>query len=217
VGIKAILFDVIGTTVLERGSSVVATCFRDAFREVQVDVSREEIQSIRGHEKHEAIASLLDQKRARRELTDSILQSFKKNFIGQLGTFSENPDLRGTISLLKSKKILIGIGTGLPEDVFNLLFNHFNWGAYQFDYVGISENLGKGRPDPAMIHDMMAKLDIDPAVFLKVGDTPADISEGKNAGVKTAAILSGTCPLNEIQRAQPDYIIDRLNELSSFL
>ncbi|MGZ8518400.1 MAG: HAD family hydrolase [Chitinophagaceae bacterium] len=42
-----------------------------------------------------------------------------------------------------------------------------------------------------MILDMLKKFSLQKEQFLKVGDTVADILEGKNAGVKTAAILSG--------------------------
>ena len=51
----------------------------------------------------------------------------------------------------------------------------------------------------------------------KCGDTIADIQEGKNAGVLTAAILSGTQNEREIAQQQPDFIIHSLAELQNIV
>jgi len=59
----------------------------------------------------------------------------------------------------------------------------------------------------------MRKYSLQPDELLKVGDTVADIQEGKNAGVVTAAILAGT-QANELLRAEnPDFLIEELMEL----
>jgi phosphoglycolate phosphatase-like HAD superfamily hydrolase len=61
-----------------------------------------------------------------------------------------------------------------------------------------------------MIIDMMKSFSLSADSILKVGDTIAYIIEGKNAGVKTVAILSGTQGENEIRSYQPDYVIKKL-------
>jgi phosphoglycolate phosphatase-like HAD superfamily hydrolase len=68
-----------------------------------------------------------------------------------------------------------------------------------------------------MIHDMVKTVSVSYDKFLKVGDTPADILEGKNAGVMTAAILSGTISREIIEKANPDFIIMRLADLKPIL
>ncbi len=65
-----------------------------------------------------------------------------------------------------------------------------------------------------MIQEMMRLLNItDGKMVLKVGDTVSDIEEGKNAGVNTAVILSGTQPEEQLRAARPDFVIDRLSEI----
>jgi phosphonoacetaldehyde hydrolase len=211
--IRAILFDVIGTTVLENQPDVIFRCFRAAFLDSGVDVSSEDIRSIRGRDKKAAISKLLLEKNSGPQLANAILQSFKDNFASHLDLFYEHPELKDLIVFLRSKNILIGIGSGLPQDIFEMLFDNLKWHKYKFDYVSMSEKIGKSRPDPAMIFDMMRQCRIISNEFLKVGDTPSDVEEGKNAGVKTAAVLSGTSSAREIELAKPDYVINNLSEV----
>jgi phosphonoacetaldehyde hydrolase len=215
--VRAILFDVIGTTVLERENDLIIRCFRHAFRDHSIEASPEQIQSIRGRDKNAAIISLLIELHAPAELSASILESFKQHFSACVNLFYENADLKALITFLRSRQILIGVGSGLPEDIFMQLFDYLHWQDYQFDYIGISEKIGKGRPDPAMIFDMMSQLGIHQRELIKVGDTPSDVSEGKNANVKTVALLSGTCSPQQIELTKPNHIIFKLGDLRALL
>ena len=118
---------------------------------------------------------------------------------------------------MKARKVIIGLGTGLPRDTFEKIFNHLRWSRKQFDYIGIAEETGKGRPHPDMILDMLEKCRLQASELLKVGDTVADIQEGKNAKVPTAAILSGTQSEKDIISEQPDFIIRHLSELRKIM
>ncbi len=69
-----IVFDMVGTTV--RASDHVPAAFQEAFEQVGVILSDEEIQSVRGKSKHEAISELLthhlraeDERRLARDYT----------------------------------------------------------------------------------------------------------------------------------------------------
>ncbi len=68
-------------------------------------------------------------------------------------------------------KAKVGIGTGLPKDVLQVLLEHFRWERFGFDYISTAQEIGKGRPHPDMIIDMMVRLHLNNYQFLKVGDT----------------------------------------------
>lgn len=53
--------------------------------------------------------------------------------------------------------------------------------------------------------------------MLKVGDTFVDIQEGKNAGVFTAGVLSGTQSREILEEIKPDYIFADINEISAIV
>lgn len=211
--IKAVLFDLIGTTVLEKDSSMINGCFVRAFASQGVIVNDDLVKTNRGKEKGEMISAILKQANRPQTLKDSILRSFKDNLENGLSNFIENDGLRDVFHYLKSKKIRVGVGTGLPRDIVDKIFRQLNWQTLSWDYIGIAEEIGRGRPHPAMIFDMMHKLNLTKNGFLKVGDTMADIEEGKNADVLTAAVLSRTQSLKELSEKKPDFVIQSLIEL----
>jgi phosphonoacetaldehyde hydrolase len=215
--ITAVFFDFIGTTVLEQNNDVVLTCFQKAFADYGITVEKDVLHNHRGKDKDHMIAEVL--KSAKKDLRKKgeILISFKKHFNDSIGEFSENKDLEPTVEYLRSKKVKVGIGTGLPKDVIQVLLEHFHWERFGFDYISTSQQIGKGRPNPEMIIDMMVKLHLNNFQFLKVGDTVADIQEGKNANVMTAAILTGTQPESILRKENPDYVIKRLLDLKQIV
>ena len=86
------------------------------------------------------------------------------------------------------------------------------------DYFSSAEEVGAGRPSPAMIQDAMAMLGVDdPRLVVKVGDTAMDVQEGKNAGVWTVAVLSGTQGRERLAEGEPDAILPGVGDLPSWL
>jgi HAD superfamily hydrolase (TIGR01549 family) len=217
--ITAVFFDFIGTTVLEKNNDVVLTCFQKAFTDFGLAVEKVVLQGHRGKDKGQMIAEVL--KSAKKEATPrrkhEILTSFKKHFTNSIGEFSENKDLDATMAHLRTRKVKVGVGSGLPKDVLQILLEHFRWERFGFDYISTAEQIGKNRPNPEMIIDMMVKLHLNNFQFLKVGDTVADIQEGKNANVMTAALLSGTQPESLLRKENPDYVIKRLLDLKQIV
>lgn len=211
--ITAVFFDFIGTTILEKSNDVVISCFENAFADAGVKVDKEVLKQHRGKNKEEMIAEVLKSEKKDLKLQSKILAAFKKHFTNNLGQFQENKDLNATMAHLRSKKVKVGVGTGLPRDVMQVLLEHFGWERFSFDYISTSEDIGKSRPNPEMIIDMMVKLHLNNYQFLKVGDTVADIQEGKNANVMTAVLLSGTQPEPMLRKESPDYVLKNLGEL----
>jgi len=215
--IKAVLFDMIGTTVIEKDPSLITSCFVDAFNDHSIGIERSTIKAHRGKDKRVMVGTVLSEKGLSLTLTESILQSFQNHLQSSLDNFGKNEGADEIIAYLKDRKILVGLGSGLSRDMFEAILDHVGWNEADFDYVGIAEEIGKSRPDPAMLFDVMRKLNIRSDELLKVGDTVADVQEGKNAKVKTVAILSGTQGEKEIVDAGPDFIIRSLIEIKKIV
>jgi len=65
-----------------------------------------------------------------------------------------------------------------------------------------------------MIHEAMQRLGVvDARQVVKIGDTVVDIHEGKNAGVWTIAVLTGSQTEDQLRAAKPDYILPSIREL----
>lgn len=215
--IKAVLFDFMGTTASEKDSTTIHRCFLKAFSDHGIEVTDDIIKMNRGKDKKEIVSVILQQYNQSQHLVPGILNSFNSLLVSNVDNFIANKDTREIIQFLKERNIITGLGTGFPRDVFELIFNHLDWKDIGFDYIGIAEETGRGRPHPDMIMDMLKKFRLQPEQFLKVGDTVADVLEGKNAGVKAVAILSGTQEEKEIRKQKPDFVIHQLTELKDIL
>ena len=215
--IKGILFDFMGTTAREKQASVINQCFMQAFAECGTTVSAEIISMNRGRDKKEMIESILKYAHQPLNLQEPVLAAFNVQLKKNLDQFSESEGLSTLMQVLKTRQIIVGLGTGFPRDIFEMIFDHLQWSDMGFDYTGIAEEIGKGRPHPDMIFDMLNRYNIKAGEFLKVGDTVADVMEGKNAGVITVALLSGTQPEDALRRADPDFLIHDLSELENII
>lgn len=214
---SAVLFDTIGTTVVEDRPDIITNCFVDAFVGEGFIVTSAEISTIRGQDKLGGIRQLITQQGGDARVAISVLNRFKENFRSQLRHFREVDDLEGVLSKLRNDSVKLGVGTGLPSDLFKLLYDHLRWERFRFDFIGISDEIGFSRPHPAMIDLMRQRFGIAKEEFLKVGDTVADIREGKNAGVRTAVVMSGTQSSTLIQNEQPDFICKTLSQVVALL
>jgi len=216
--IQAVLFDMIGTTVHEKTPNTIRNCFRGAFEKYGVTPDDEVIRANRGKDKMVMINIILQQGNHPPTLALPIFKAFQQNINANLTNFSGADRVEDLFQLLRQKGIKIGLGTGLPREQFDNIIEHLGWEIANFQYTGISSELGKARPHPIMILDMMSLLGVsDKKAFIKVGDTKADIEEGKNAGVKTVGILSGTQPKATLAQAKPDFLIKEIMEVEEIV
>lgn len=64
------------------------------------------------------------------------------------------------------------------------------------------------KPDPFMVHKILKEMDIDHHSAIMVGDMQADIETGKNAGIKTMAVLWGFGRKEDLASLNPNYMAD---------
>jgi len=215
--VKAVLFDLMGTTVREKDPSAIENCIRQAFADHNIKVPPSLIRNQRGKSKRELISALLVSMKAPLHLTPAVLEGFKKHFKSSLNSFTTNEGFSDLMEFLRAQNILAGIGTGLTADLADLVFQHLKWDRSEFAYIGTATEAGRGRPYPDMINHMLATLKLQPRNLLKVGDTAADIKEGKNAGTLTAVLLAGTQDEVSLVKLHPDFILHSLTELKEIL
>ena len=112
------------------------------------------------------------------------------------------------IEKLKSQGIKIGSTTGYIDIMMEEIVPAAAAKGLFVDSAINSSDCKEGRPSPFMIFRNMENLGIyDVNEVLKVGDTVADVGEGLNAGVWTAAVV---CSGNEI--GLPQSVFEALDE-----
>jgi HAD superfamily hydrolase (TIGR01509 family) len=83
-----------------------------------------------------------------------------------------------------------------------------------FDHVQGTDGF-PAKPEPDVLLKSMAVFSARPADCLLVGDTPADMEAGRRAGVKICAVRYGYGDPAEMARWEPDYWIDRPEDLAA--
>ena len=81
------------------------------------------------------------------------------------------------------------------------------------DVLVCSDEVENPKPHPEPVEKAVRLLSADPAATVYVGDSVHDMLAGRAAGVRTAAALWGPFGRSHLEGAQPDYWLERPEEL----
>jgi len=118
-----------------------------------------------------------------------------------------------TIGDLRSTGIKISLITTKAQDQAKRILSHFNL-LDKFDYVmgrrpGIAH-----KPSPEPLLKICNEFKVAPVNAIIVGDSELDIQCGKNAGSKTCAVTFGYRTKKELQKTEPDFLIDKISDVT---
>jgi len=214
-GLELVVFDMAGTTVDDviDGVPLVLRSYDDALRRFGVEVPMEVLNEQRGRDKLTVIRELAGDRAA--EVFDAFVETLREN----TGRVREMSGASEAFSFLRSRGVKVALNTGFPADVAQTIIDHLGWAeAGHVDAWICSEMVGRSRPDPAMINSLMARLGIeDPSRVMKVDDTAKGVEEGRNAGVATIGVLTGTQSRERLLRAGPTDVIPGVSHLPRYL
>ncbi len=86
-----------------------------------------------------------------------------------------------------------------------------------FKKVITAEGSFKPKPSPEALLSCIKQMNIEKCECWIVGDSVVDITAGKNAEMKTVAVLSGIFSREELEKAKPDLIFKDIGEFADFL
>ena len=93
------------------------------------------------------------------------------------------PGVLEAVERFRGRGLKIGSTTGYTRAMLDLLLESSAKLGYCPDCSLTPEEAGAGRPHPFMMYESAVRLQVYPlAAIAKIGDTPADIREGLNAG-----------------------------------
>ena len=186
--LRAVIFDWAGTTV-DYGSRAPALAFVELFRRHGVVVTMEQARRAMGLHKRDHIAELL-----RDTGLDVPLEALYAEFLplqgGILADHSEViPGVVETVAALRARGLGIGATTGYTSGLMAILEPAARRQGFAPDVSIAADQVPAGRPAPWMCLEAAKQLGVYPmAACVKVGDTPADIAEGLNAGMWTVGV-----------------------------
>jgi phosphonatase-like hydrolase len=213
--LKLVVFDMAGTTVddVVDGVPLVLQSYHDAFRKHGVTVSMEVLNEQRGRDKWTVIQELGGEK------AEEIFAHFQGVLLEKVGRVKEIRGAVGVFRFLQGYGIRVALTTGFPRDVAEGILGHLGWERRGLiNTWTCSEEVGKSRPDPAMIHALMARLEVeDVGKVMKIDDTAKGIEEGLNAGAFTLGVLTGTQTRERLLQAGSHGILESVRDLPEYL
>lgn len=252
--IKAVIFDWAGTTV-DYGCFAPVEAFIEAFKKYGITPTVEEVRKPMGMAKKDHVRTMLQMERIseawekvhNRVFTEDdveeIYQESEKLILTILTDYSApKPSVIESIAKLRERGIKIGSTTGYNDEMMGIVVPKAAEQGYRPDeWISPDATNKMGRPYPYMIFENMKRLGVlSVDNVIKVGDTIADIVEGKNAGVISVGIIEGSSlmalseeefnGLSEEEKEYArkkvkaiylengaDYVIDNMSQLSELI
>lgn len=212
-----VVFDMAGTTV--RATDQVPAAFHEAFEQVGVTLSDEEIQSVRGKSKREVISNLLTHHLNavdERRLATGVYSDFQRILIERYKEHGvESIDgADDTVAWLKTHDVKVALSTGFDRALADLLLRMIGWDK-SIDVVVCNEDVPRGRPAPYLIFRAMERTGCECIHRVAaVGDTVSDLQAAFNAGVRwSIGVLSGAHSETQLKSCPHSEIIASVKEL----
>jgi phosphonatase-like hydrolase len=232
--IEMVVFDMAGTTIKDENE--VEKCFRDAANQTGITATHEQINSMMGWSKRfvfETLWKKLLPSSPEDEINEHATHSFtvfKKILETHYLTADVLPS-HGCLEIfefLKEKDIKIALTTGFYREVTDIILGRLGWNiGLNEQYRGkelinssvTSDQVIRGRPSPFMIFRSMELCEVmDVRKIIKIGDTPSDLAEGKNAGCRySLGITNGTHSKLNLAQFENDGLMDDLVHFKRFV
>ncbi|MCD7927058.1 MAG: HAD family hydrolase [Bacteroides sp.] len=126
------------------------------------------------------------------------------------------PGIPELLSVLQQEEIMLAVASNKYQAATRKLIAHY------FPAINFVEVLGQregipAKPDPSIVHDIIAKASVKKEEVLYVGDSNVDMQTAHNAGVTAVGVAWGFRPRTELEALHPAYIIEKAAELLSLL
>ena len=201
--LQAIILDWAGTTV-DFGSLAPVRTLQRVFAQSAVTLTDSEIRRAMGLPKKEHIREIMSAQGVREQWCrahghlpgEADIERLYDDFVPlQLSCLLEYsaviPGVVEMMERLRSRGLRVGTTTGYTREMLELLVEASRNVGYSPDCNLAPGDVGAGRPHPFMIYENAVRLQVYPlAAIVKIGDTPADIEEGLNAGAWSIGVAA---------------------------
>lgn len=222
--VRAVVLDWAGTAV-DFGCMGPAAVFQEAFARHGVTATVAEAREPMGREKRDHVRAMLAQpglasrwQAARGSAPteadgDAVYADVEKLMVRALARYAEPvPGLLDFVSAVRRRDIRVGTCTGYTAPMIEVVAVEAARQGFVPDAIVSSSDVPAGRPAPWMCHLNAMRLGVYPmCALVKIGDTAADMEEGRNAGMWTVGVArtgnyvgldqAGLAALPEAERA----------------
>ncbi|MDR1124595.1 MAG: HAD family hydrolase [Deltaproteobacteria bacterium] len=124
------------------------------------------------------------------------------------------PFTRPALERFLARNVKIGIVTRNCIQSVDIVFPDH---AKYCSVIRTRHDVSQVKPHPEHLWSALAHMQTAPADALMVGDHPTDIKAGRDAGCKSAGVLTGAGTPENMRAAEPDYLAEDLGKLMPLL
>lgn len=222
--IELIIFDLTGTTVCD--GEAVKQCLRVALTSAGLKVHAKAVNRVLGLSKPEAFRVLISEFDVHKRLTDRVEELHKDFVTWMRRCFQVDPSVREIKGVsevfrrLKQSGIKVALNSSFNRELVDILIERLGWKENGLlDATVTSDEVERGRPHPDMIYRLMKQLGVqDSKRVVKIGDTPEDLLEGRNAECGLViGVTKGSHTREQLRKYPHDALIETVAELPSKL
>lgn len=204
--IKGVLFDLDGT--LLDTSHLIVESFKYSFKmHCDYEISDKEVHDFFGKSLRTAMETLGKDK------ADALIETYRehnaKYHDEKIAIF---PEVAETIKAMYEDGVKMAVVTSKTKKTAIRGLKLFGLEDYFSTVIGINECINP-KPHPEPVNIALQELKLKAGNCLMVGDSPADILSGKQAGVKTVAVKWTHIDWSKLEQEKPDYVINTMSEI----
>lgn len=142
---------------------------------------------------------------------------FREAYAKHLSEYSRiYPGVKNTLDTLRARGLSLACVTNKDTALARRLLEQLGLLDYLDMTVG-GDQVGRYKPDPALLRYAMQAFHVTPAQTLMVGDSIADVGAARAAGVPIVAVTYGYNRGGDIAEEKPDRVIDSFEQLTDLL
>jgi 2-phosphoglycolate phosphatase len=209
--IRAIIFDLDGTLV--DAYPGIHTSLNETLRSLGLDeVSLEIVKRRVGR----GVVNLLQQS-VPSDMIDRAVQVFRSSYDRThiSGTFVL-PDVPETLQKLRKEQILLAVASNKPVEFTQNILQHYRLNQF-FSAIAGPTGAIQPKPHTSMLRYILDKLKVKAQESLYVGDMTIDAETARAAGTHLALIATGGHKREELEKENPDYLLNRFADLIQIL
>ena len=207
---KCVIFDLDGTllyTLEDLKNSVNFALSKNGFKERSIDEVRDFVGN--GIE-------ILMRKSAPQNITENDFQKCFSDFKSHYKIHSEDntkeyDGITDMLKALKENNILLAVVSNKADFAVNTLCKKYFPDLLDCAF-GERDGI-KRKPSPDSVNEVIKLLNVEKANCFYVGDSDVDVKTAHNAEIKCIACTWGFRSRNVLEKENPEYIIDSVNEI----
>lgn len=147
---------------------------------------------------------------------DEGVSVYRRLFPEALGSIRLFPGAHDCLVDLTALGLRLGIVSSRGRGSLDELLTRLDI-AQHFEAILGQEDAARHKPAPDLLLSLGARLGVEPAHMLVVGDTSYDIQMGHAAGAVTCAVTYGNHGLDQLEPARPHHRLDSLHDLTTLV